>query len=248
MSAIKKFFNHAREVEQRQIEWENKRIAKLEKIKEEEEKPKTYEEEFIECDNLLRRDWFLDEQSILELIQELPDSAFYKIIDNAHIYSKTIQEILYRFKVPSYIDKLKLQVREIDDDEMYELDMQREAKQKEQFDNVWKIFKAEMGLTRPEGDVDTKYNELFEKVKEVTKKLEEEKVKPTPKKAYVAPHLRGKETQVVNVEIEKIQNELRNLENEIKKVKIEIDNEEQKWEDERKQYHYTEIWNKMCQV
>ncbi len=248
MSAIKQFFNNVREVEKRRTEWENKMIAELEKIEEEQEIPETYEDEFIECDNLLRRDWFLDDNSILELIQELPDSAFYKIVDNAHTYSKTIQDILYRFKVPSYLEKLKLNIREIDDDEMDDINIQQEAKTKEQFDKAWQTFKAEVGITRPEGDVDNKYNELFEKVKQLNKKLEEEKNKSASKKAYVPPHLRGKEIQTVSVEVEKIQNELRNLENEIKNVKTEIDNEEQKWENERKQYHFTEIWNKMCQM
>lgn len=249
-AAIKNFFNHNREVAQRRKEWESKMIAQLETVEEIEEPIDTCEEEFSECDNLLRRDWFIDDVDILDLIQELPDTAFYRIVDNAHNYSPHIQDILYRFKVPSQINEINLKVREIDEDEMEDLYTEEQTKTDERFEKAWQTFKVEMGLIRPEGNVDNKYNDLFDKLNVVKRKIEEEKNKSNAKKTYVPPHLRGKQqaTPVVNVEIEKLQTQLQDLENEIKKVKIELDQEETKWEDERKQYHFTEIWHKMCEV
>lgn len=255
MSAIKQYFNRAREVEQQYKVWEANMIAKLEVKKEEEilKENKFCEEEFSKCDSLLQRDWSIDEIDINDLIQELQDDAFYKIVDNAHMYSKRIQDILYRYQEKPYLNKLSIKVKELDDDGFDDLKEQQEVEQQKQFDNAWEEFKTEQGLTRPEGEHDNEYNELYDKLNKLKTKLEEVKSKPIPSpktNSYVPPHLRGKvqEAPKPNPEIEKIEKEIQEVENEIKKIKNKIEEEEKVWQNDRKKYHFNEIWNKMYKV
>lgn len=250
MSAIKNFFNHAREIEQRRKEWESKYNVEIEEFEPIPDVVYNCEKEVLECDTLLRRDWFIDDEDVLELIKDLSDPAFFKILERLDTYSSRIQTVLYDFRSKTYMDKFKLKIRNIDDDELYNRFIEREIQLNKKLDSLWEQYKLDHGLNRPDGELDDNYNELYNKLKEVKKKLEEEKNKPVApvKQSYVPPSMRDKvqpKKPTISIEVEKLQNEVARIENEIRKVKNQIEEEEHKWNNDRKEYHHRELWQKM---
>lgn len=250
MSAIKNFFNHAREVEQRRKELENKFDIEIEEFETIPDVITNCEKEVSECDFLLRRDWFVDDEDVIELINSLSDPAFFKIVERLDSYSSRIQSVLYYLQPKPYMDKFKLKIREITDDDLYNMYVENEKNTKEKLDLLWNKFKIEQGLSRPESELDDKHTELYEKLNETKKKLEDESKKSAPVQSYVPPSMRNKvqPKPIITMEMEKLQNQVAKIENEINKLKIQIQEEEHKWENDRKEYHFTELWHKMCEM
>lgn len=233
MSVIKQFFAHEREVELRKAEWKKQ---KLEKLKQQKPVPQVYncDKEFSEFDFLLRRNWFYESQDIIDLVWDASEEAFQKIMENVYTYPDRVTHVLVnefqpiRYKLSAHS---RVKLTSMTDKDIQTLEQAKTTALKEKFESEWQLYKKEHGLSRPEGDVDDRYTELYEKLQRTKKDLETE-IKSPKSKRYVPPSRR--DTIPVSPEVERLQMAVARLENEIVDAKKDIVREEYIWEYGRK--------------
>lgn len=202
---------------------------------EKEKQDKVDDEEFLHFDALLRRDWFVNDYDIIDLVWQASEEVFERIKKNIHTYSDRIQEVLmYTFDPPKFSTK---QCRDLSDDEMAKMANDMEQQTAKKVDEAWKIYKEKHGLSRPDGDLDERYTDLYDQLQEKKKELETFK-KNAPKK-YVPPSMRGKEE--TDPALEALEKKIFKLKNEIVEVKKDIELEEQIWENGRKASVYQQL-------
>lgn len=246
MSVISQYFTRAREASKRRAEWEKKMIEESENPKPVVEEIYNCAEEFSEFDTLLRRNWFIDDEHIIDLVWDATDEAFNKIMENVHTYPRSIRNVLMNEfnptnrKMPRNVT-LKLKV--ITDDEMVELERTKQKEINNKFEAEWQSCIKQHGLSRPADIIDEKYTDLYEKLQAIKKQMEEEVKKPSSKK-YVPVQMRGTSSNI-NPEVEKLQTKIKDLENEIVKTKKEIEQQERIWENGKKANFTNEILNKV---
>jgi len=237
MAALKQFFDHSREVAKRRKEWEDRMIREMENPKIIPEVVNNYEEEFLEFDSLLRRDWFISDDDIVELVWDASEEVFEKIMKNVNVYSERVRTVLlYTFDPPKFSTKLKLKCTDLSDLEMFKREKSWQEEIAKKVDEAWMVYKKEQGLSRPDGDVDSKYTDLYELLQKTKKELETKK--NTVSKVYVPPSMRGK---VANPEVELLEQKIQKLENEIIQAKKEIELEEKIWENGKKSEVYEQL-------
>ncbi len=235
MAAVKIYFDNAREVAKHKVEMRQKRMERIKNPKVDEQAIIAEEEEFLMFDSLLRRNWFVNDHDIMDLVWEASEKAFLRIMDNVYTYPEDVRELLCSaFNPPKYAKKT---FRELSDDDMVMMKKKQEEELARKVDEAWNEYKKKYGLTRPDGDVDTRYTDLYEELQETKKELENLK-KNTPKK-YVPPSARGKEE--ANPEVSALEKKILKLENEIVDAKKDIELEEQIWENGRKASVYDQL-------
>lgn len=235
MAAVKSYFDNARDVARRKAEWRQKRMEELMNPEVDEEAILAEEEEFQMFDSLLRRNWFVNDYDIIDLTWDASEEVFQRIMDNVHTYPEDVREVLcYTFKPPKFSKKT---FRELSDEDMINMKKKQEEEIYKKVDEAWIQYKKEHGLSRPEGDVDTNYTDLYEELQATNKELETLK-KTTPKK-YVPPSARGKEE--ATPEVTALEKKILKLENEIVEAKKDIELEEQIWENGRKASIYQQL-------
>ena len=238
MTAIQQFFEHNREVAKRQAEREKKRLEELKNPKVIEEIIVVNEEEFQEFDALLRRNWFVDDEDIIGLIWEASEEVFLRIMEQVQTYPERVRDVLVNaFDPPKLAEKVSLKTRELSDEDMYRMLKNQEDATKKKVDEAWIEYKKKYGLSRPEGDVDARYTELYEKLQ--AKKKELESLQNKPSKTYVPPSMRGK--AVANPEVTLLEKDILKLENEIVNAKKDIELYEQFWDNEKKSSVYEQL-------
>lgn len=239
MSALKQYFVNNRE---RNVRREKRAIERIEEMKRrcqeaEDQAKRACEREFSDIDVLLRRDWFVEDYDIIDLVWDVYDDVFDKIMNNTGAYSDRVRDVLvYTFNPPRLSKTRK--AREITDGELEEHYITKQKELDTKVDQAWKIYKTTRGLSRPDGDVDNRYTELYEKLQEKKKELEAEQKKGSKK--YVPPSARGKVTPVTP-EVETLQKQISLFENEIAQAKKDIELEEQIWENVKKSEVYEEL-------
>lgn len=251
MSAIKQYFINQREVDKRKQEARKRKLA--EKIASKTpvivEDVYAFEEEFSEIDFLLRRNWFGEDSDIIDLLWDISEESFGRIMENLNTYPQRVRYTLISgFKPKYYTDcnLTKLPIKELTDGDLQTFEKNKYKELDQSIEIEWQKYKKERGLSRPEGDKDDKYTELYEEVNNTKKLLEDEVKKPTSIK-YVPVHMRGK-VPTVSPEVEKLQNKIKEIENEITKIKKEIKQEEEFWENDKRAESMSEIINKVFQV
>jgi len=145
-------------------------------------------------------------------------------MDNVHKYPVNVQEtLLYSFNPPTFSNK-SLKLKNLTDEDMFQIYKVEQQRLEKLFNEEWNKHKKETGVTRPIGDVDERYTDLYDELQTAKRKLDE------VSKVYVSPRLKKQG----NTEADKVQENIKRIENEIVQVKKEIEQEEKKWEDERK--------------
>lgn len=251
MSAVKQLFIREREVAKRK---EEARKRKLDQIKKYQlpiivENVYAFEEEFSELDFLLRRNWFMEDDDIIDLAWDASEETFERIMQNLDRYPQRVRyTLISAFKPKYYTDcnLTKLPIKELTDEDLESFEIEKYKKIDELIEVEWQKYKKEMGLSRPEGDKDDKYTELYEQLKDMKKSLEEELKKPASNK-YIPIQMRSKAPKV-SPEVEMLQNKIKDIENEISKIKKEIELEEQVWENDKRTESMSEITRKVFQV
>lgn len=247
--AIKQYFDHAREVALRKAAYEKKKIEEMENPTPIPEEVYNCEQEFSEFDTLLRRNWFVDDSDIIDLVWDATQEAFDKIMENVHTYPIRVQTVLtntFNPKVNRVSRKTTLKLKALTNADMLTMETLKQTEFDTRFETEWQLYKKENGLSRPDGDVDERYTEVYETLERTKKELEEEMKKPVSKR-YIPPSMRDK-TVVLSPEAEKLQKKVTLLENEILRVKKDIVTTEYIWENEKRLQHHNEIFNKMFQV
>lgn len=238
MTAIQNFFEHTREVAKRKAEWERKMLEELKNPKVIQQVIVVNEEEFQEFDSLLRRNWFVDDADIIDCVWDASEEVFERIMKNVYSYPERVRNVLlYTFNPPKMATKLSLKIRELSDQDMYRAHKQQEQITAKKVDEAWIQYKKDYGLTRPEGDVDAMYTDIYDQLQRKKKELEALQKKPT--KTYVPPSMRGK--QPASPEVTLLEKVIGNLENEIVEVKKQIELEEQIWENAKKSSVYAQL-------
>jgi hypothetical protein len=161
---------------------------------------------------------------------------------NLYSYSDRVQSVLlYTFDPPKFAEKATLKCRDISDTELYKMRKDQDDQIAKKVDEAWIQYKKQYGLSRPEGDLDALYTDLYEKLQQKKKDLETQKKKST--KTYVPPSMRGK---VANPEVDLTEKIIQTLENEIEHVKKLIELDEQIWENGKKTSVYDQLLQSVC--
>lgn len=235
----------------RRMAWENQAYEEMMNPKPIVEEVYNCEQEFSEFDALLRRNWFYDDQCIIDLVWDATEEAFEKILENVDTYPERVQMVLtnrFRPRIRKIWKQQKgIKLKELTETDMTKIEDKNQTDFENRFEAEWQSYRTENGLSRPESDVDERYTELYTRLQLAKKELEDAAKKPTSKK-YVPPSVRDRAPANLSPEVEKLQKKMQSLENEIVQVKKEIVNEEYIWEnDKRTQYKYT-ILNQMFSV
>jgi hypothetical protein len=251
MSVIKKSIQRIHQANLRREAWEKKAFEEMMNPKPVVEEVYNCEQEFSEFDTLLRRNWFDDDDDIVQLVWDATEEAFAMIMENVDTYPERVQRVLrYRFRprvLKIWKQQKRFKVKELSDTDMYKIEDDNQTEFDNKLEAEWQAYRKENGLSRPESEADERYTELYGRLQKAKKTLEDEVKKPTSK-TYVPPSMRNKTPAEKTPEVEKLQKVVQTLENEIAQVKKEIVNEEYIWEnDKRTQYKYT-ILNKMFAV
>lgn len=230
MSAIQQYFENGRVFAARQKELRQKLLMKQTHLSTVEEVD-TCEDEFLEFDTLLRRDWFVDDDDIIELVWDASEEAFVMIMNNLHTYSARVRSVLTNtFNMPKISQRVKMNVTCLTDDQLDHIETTKLKELSTKIEAAWQAYKKAHGLTRPENEVDDTYTELYEMLQEKKKTKE---LQNKSKKKYVAPSMRGKVEPVEPIDIE-----IQKLENEITNVQQKIKDEDQLWENGKKSELY----------
>lgn len=248
MTAKQQYFIHIREVAQRNAEYKRKMIERMKSSIDIVEDVYNCEHEFSEFDILLRRNWFLQDEDILELVWNASEEAFAKIIENVETYPEQVRNVLMDAFTPLKIsEKVTLKIKELTTKDMLILQQTLNKEFDIKFRNVWQTYKKENGLTRPDGDLDDKYTDVYDTLQTIKKELENELNKPVSIGKYVPPSIRSK-TPIVSPEVVKLQEKIKNLENEISQLKRGIVIKETIWENDKQLEYQSTILNKMFQL
>jgi len=214
--AIKTFFAKNREISaKREAYWKQQQL--LAEMPETIEMPSQdrIQSEFKHCDELLKRDWFLNPEDIEDLLNDVPDDIcrqVYELInENYESYSYRVREVLAIGEPLPYRGKLK--VRDLSDHDMFEMEREQNELKRIARDQAWERYKEMFYDERPHNDADNKLKKIQASIEEEKKKLEAAKKKP---KKYVAPNAR--KVQPLDPEVKLIQESIETLENELKQA------------------------------
>jgi hypothetical protein len=120
-----------------------------------------------EIDFLIRRNWFLDYESLIQVLDMADEDSWEWIIKNRNRYSKYIQEIICIEAHIWFPVVNNIVVREMTDKEYEEIqdDIQKEIDNR--IKNQWELYKKHNNLSRPRNEsdeyCDKVHKELMEK-------------------------------------------------------------------------------------
>jgi hypothetical protein len=224
--AIKKFFAHQREVTARQ----NAYYARLEE--EMNNPPVTVEDtaafdkEVEHFDFLLKRNWFLDEESIADFLMDASEEVFQEIVNRLKTYPYDVQQAIFAF-LPLPIGNVKLKVRDLSDEYMAIREIQAYEAVKKTLDDSWQKYKTENNIEPPVGYLDSEMDDMYGELQATKKELEDVKKKSLSGR-YVPPGMRDK---VVSDDprVAEVLKNIEKLENEINTQKKYIEQERDVW-------------------
>jgi hypothetical protein len=127
-SILKKFFDNQRETQPPREEMvTNLKEEMCETVSEQDTQTDSFDEDIETIDFLLKRNWFLDREGIVDLLWTANEDVFQEIVKRVGTYAGNIQEVIYSF-LPLEHPNIKLKVREITDEEaeLYELQKKKE--------------------------------------------------------------------------------------------------------------------------
>lgn len=227
-TAIASFFQHGREVTARQKAWEKKQAEKVEQVVVPEDDP-SFKKEVDELDFLLKRNWFVDNDDLNDLLWSVNEDVFQEILTRIPDYPSDVQQVLATFlpmndTIRSHI---RLKIREISDAEMEKQELLNTEAQKKQFREAWEAYMNTTKLQPPVGELDAEYDEMYTNLQEAKKNLELVKKKSLSGK-YVPPGMRDK-VIADDPDVIKAQKNIEKMENELVYQKQRIEQEHNGW-------------------
>lgn len=208
--AIKNFFAHQREVNARRDAYNARLEEEMKNPPVEVVDTSAFEKAVQEFDFLLKRNWFLDDEDIRDLLWDADDDVFQEIVNRMNTYPYNVRQVIFGF-LPLPLGNVKLKIRDIDDDEMKRREIQEYENTKKMLQDAWETHKKT--LQPPVGHLDSEMDDLFAKLQATKKELEDAKKKSLTGR-YVPPGMRDKvvadDPQVLAVvkKIEKLENEI----------------------------------------
>lgn len=184
------------------------------------------------ADELLTRDWFIDEQYIYDIIDCADQEAWDYIYLNRRKYSRRIREIIEPndYRIP--LEKLRIKVRCVSDQEWNDIIRQNKSKLDVAFEKDWTEY-SECVSDRPLKDVDSRLDDAWDRFGRAKDKLT--KYLESRPKSYIPPSMRGKE--IVDPKQTVIENEIRSMENEYDKIqKLVAQADSEYWKTKKNEY------------
>lgn len=225
MSAIKKFLD----TERAAIRIRNERIAEMEREMYEEESVYTPEDDMQLQDEiknfefLLNRNWFLDNDEIVDLLWDASEYAFQHILSNVSSYPARVRDVIYDNFIPRKIANQS--VRELSDHDMLKIYMKQDDDMNQEIETAWQTYLKTNGVTRPDGELEDVLDYTYEQLTKQKKMLDQERSKKS--KNYVPPSMRG--SKVTSPVADKLEASVQSLENEIDTLNKQIEQEEKSW-------------------
>jgi hypothetical protein len=188
-------------------------------------------------DILLTRDWFVEDETIEDVLDCADEDAWDWIYENRAKYSTRIRMCIEPADYHFPIEKLKIRVVDLTDKMITQIQSEKKKKMEEAFEKDWVEY-AKTIQNRPVHLIDSKLDDTWEKLILAKAALQKYLEKPAVRK-YVAPSARGtvssdtKETEL-NSAIQRLENEYKKLEEEEKEVDTLY------WTDKRNDYR--KIW------
>lgn len=144
-------------------------------------------------DELLTRDWFMDHDTIVDVLDCADENAWNYVYENRAKYSTRIRMLIEPddYRVP--LEKLKIRLVDITDPMMEKIEVNQRKKNDELFEKDWVEYSKSIqdrGFSDEDSDLDNAWDNFCRAKDRLTKYLE----KPNAKK-YVTPGSR-KDTYV----------------------------------------------------
>lgn len=185
------------------------------------------------ADELLTRDWFVDEESIRYIINYADQEAWDFIYKNRRRYSMRIREIIEPRDYQVSPEKLRIKVRSVSDKEWNEQIRNGQRKLDDKFEQDWTKY-SECVPDRPLGEIDSLLDGAWERLCNTKDKLT--KYLASRPKAYVPPSMRGKK-EPEDPKQTTIENEIHCMENEYNKIQKLIEQSDSEyWKTQKNDY------------
>lgn len=189
-------------------------------------------------DDILKRDWFTEDNEIVDLLDQADNETYDAIYNSRHTYPDRVR---YHIEPADYsrADKVAVKVVELTDKDMDRIREELREKNEKHFEAEWEKYKAT--LERPEDSVDHDADEVW-RLLDIMKHALESHLK-TKQIKYVPPSMRGKDT-VVDIKQKLMEQKIAELENEFKKRMAAVEQEDTIWFEHKK----NEFRQKMYQL
>lgn len=185
---------------------------------------------------LLTRDWFINEDDILDVIDSADKNAYDYLYKNRSKYSKRIHQLIEPddFRFP--IEKLNIRVVNITESMMKNIETEHKKTVSDMFERKW-IEHSKNIQDRTIGTVDTDLDNAWDKFCEAKESLAKYVANPNAKK-YISPSSRGKE--VIDNKQKELEEVVRNAENEYDLAQKRVDDaDEEYWNTKKSEYGAT---------
>lgn len=228
-SAIANFFTRQAQVATREKAWIKRLVKELECPTIVEEDKTLFQKEVNEIDFLLKRNWFVDEESIHDVLWDVDEDVFQEIIPRIGTYPFAVQQVLFGYLPMN--EKIRVQlkqkIRDLTDENMEIAELQRDDARRKEIQQAWEKHKTENNLQPPVGSLDTEYDDLYANLQRLQKNLEDAKKKSVSGR-YVPPTKRDSVSSS-NPEVIAVEKKIQLLENELELQKQRIAQENNDW-------------------
>jgi hypothetical protein len=185
---------------------------------------------------LLTRDWFIDEDDILDVLDSADKIAYDYVYNNRSKYSKRIHQLIEPddFRFP--IKKLNVRVVNITEPMMKNIETEHKKSVSDMFERKWIEYSKDI-QDRTIGEVDTDLDNAWDKFCQAKESLAKYIANPSAKK-YVSPGSRGKD--VVDSKQAELEEIVRKAENEYDLAQKKVDEtDEEYWNTKKSEYGST---------
>lgn len=185
-----------------------------------------------QMDSLMTRDWFVDEESILDLLEQADDETREFFRENAHKYSDRVRYVVAP-EMFSCSSKSKMNCCDMTDEDMDRALLQWRKNQDIEFEKLWEQHKNTIG-ERPQQDVDDMLDDAWDLMQHAMNAVKNYK----PSK-YIPPSQRT----VKDPKLEKLEKELETRENEFKRIQELVTQTDNDWlQNKRDEFRRTALF------
>lgn len=185
-----------------------------------------YYADYIE--NVLTNNIFYDSEELQSFLNHLTTEGLQHAINTRANYAENIRAELEVYDDVRPKKKVcRMSVHDISDEQMYKLNLQMEKNHRDAMEVKWELYKKANDLpSRPIGDVDEEYDELFEQLCIEKKRLSD--YLGSKPKTYVAPSAR--QSVVMDLTWGKMKDTIEKIEYKISDIKKKIEVQDQLWD------------------
>lgn len=182
--------------------------------------------------SLLVRDWFVDEEGVLEILERADDNTLQFFRENAKQYSDRVRYIVAPDMFTCSV-KPRMKCCDLTDAMMEKMASDDRRAQEIEFEKRWQIHKKTIG-ERPQADVDDMLDDAWDLMQHAMNA-----VKNYKSSKYVPPSQRT----VKDPKLEKLENDLQTRENEFKRIQDLVNQTDNDWiQNKRDEFRRTALF------